>query len=328
MTKVLRIGVLGTANIAVRSVIPSLLGLDGAYELAGIASRNIKSVTQIAEQFNCKYFVGYDSLLAEKDLDAVYIPLPPSLHYEYAKKALSRGLHVLVEKPLACSLAEASELVELARENELVILENFQFQRHSQLKTILDLVADGRIGDLRCVRSSFGFPPFKEADNIRYQKKLGGGALLDSGAYPAKISQYFLGDDVSVGAAKLFVDPQRGVDTWGGAFIKQNNGPLFSEIAFGFDHHYQCSLELWGTEGKLFTNRIFTAPPGLNPIIELSTSVGNETIELPSDDHFKNMLLYFHSLATEKNGSLESVYRESVTQARLLKEIKEKDANG
>ncbi|WP_049760037.1 Gfo/Idh/MocA family protein [Maridesulfovibrio salexigens] len=323
----MRIGVLGTASIAVRSVIPALLGLEGDYELAGIASRNKDSVTEIAGQFNCNYFVGYDSLLTEKGLDAVYIPLPPSLHYKYAKKALLRGLHVLVEKPLACSLAETSELVDLARKNKLVILENFQFQRHSQLKTILDLVADGRIGDLRCVRSSFGFPPFKDAENIRYQKELGGGALLDAGAYPTKISQFFLGDDVSVGSARLFFDPQRGVDTWGGAFIKQNNGPLFSEIAFGFDHHYQCSLELWGSKGKLFTNRIFTAPPRVKPVIELSTSAGTELIELPADDHFKNMLMHFHRLTAECSEGLEIVYRESVTQARLLQEIREKNIN-
>jgi predicted dehydrogenase len=123
-------------------------------------------------------------------------------------------------------------------------------------------VDGGQIGELRCVRASFGFPPFPDAGNIRYQPELGGGALLDVGAYPIKISQILLGENLSVTAAKTFVDSEKCVDIWGGGFLSQNDGPLFSEIAFGFDHHYQCGIELWGSRGKLTANRLFTAPPG------------------------------------------------------------------
>ena len=326
MATKLKIGVLGAANIAIRSIIPTILELGELFEFCGVASRSAAKSEVLEKTFGCAHHVGYDVLLDLEGLDAVYIPLPNALHKEWVEKALLRGLHVLVEKSMTCSLEDTTYLVDLARSKGLVLLENFQFQRHSQLVYLKALVEEGRIGELRCVRSSFGFPPFKDAGNIRYNRKLGGGALLDAGTYPLKISQYFLGPDLHVAAANLWVDPERGVDIWGGAYLKQNRGPLFSEIAFGFDHHYQCSLELWGTRGKVFTNRIFTAPPGYHPVVELETAHGRESIELADDNHFINMLSYFHQLATA-GSSLNSVYDEAINQARLLHELQEKASN-
>ena len=204
-----------------------------------------------------------------------------------------------------------------------MLFENFQFRFHSQLKYILDIVNSGKLGELRCVRSSFGFPPFPDKDNIRYQKELGGGALLDAGAYPIKISQILLGEKLNVSASTLSVDKERGVDIWGGAFLKQGNGDLFSEIAFGFDHFYQCNVEIWGSNGKLSTNRIFTAKPGFKPEIIIETSEGKELITLDSDNHFKNMLDHFYNLCVDATDRQEE-YRQNINQARLISEMKEK----
>ncbi len=97
-------------------------------------------------------------------------------------------------------------------------------------------------------------------------------------------------------AARLSFDPVRKVDIWGGGMLTQADGPLFCQFAFGFDHHYQCALELWGSAGKLTANRIFTAPPGTSPRIVIETSRGAEERDLPPDDHFTRMLEYFHDL--------------------------------
>ena len=267
MTKipVINIAVLGAASIAIRSVIPAINLLPNYFNLSGISSRDISKAKAIASSYKCKAYGTYESLLTDRSIDAVYVPLPNALHYPFVKMALENGKHILVEKSLGCTLDEVIELVEIAKANNLVLVENFQFRFHSQLSTILQIVKNGTIGDLRSVRVAFGFPPFPDSNNIRYSAKLGGGALLDAGAYAMKIAPFFLGKNIFVAQASSAQDQIKGVDIWGGGVVQQRDGPLFCHFSYGFDHYYQCSLELWGSIGKLTTNRIFTAPVGYNP---------------------------------------------------------------
>lgn len=323
--KKINIGVLGCADIAQRFIIPTLSEMD-EFNILGIASRSKEKADDFAKKFNTTAFHGYQSLLEAPFLEAVYIPLPNSLHYEWIKKALNKNLHVLVEKSMCCNYNEVIELNELAINNNLVLIENFQFRFHSQLNYLKDLVDTGTIGELRNIRASFGFPPFSDPDNIRYKRNLGGGALLDAGAYPLKISQIFLGYDVIIQSANLESQIEREVDIWGSANIKQKNGSLVFQAAFGFDHFYQNNIELWGSKGKIFTNRIFTAPPGFEPIVEIETSKGKEVIKLKPDNHFKNMLIHFYTqiFAKDKNND---EYIQNINQSRLINELKVK-ANG
>ncbi len=269
--KKINIAVLGCAAIAERSVIPALLDLPAHYSLVAIASRNTDKANEFARRFNTKAYTGYQQAIDDKTIDAVYIPLPNSLHFEWVQKSLKAGKHVLVEKSLACTYNEALELNKLAREGNLALVENFQFRFHSQLAYIKDLLQNGTIGEIRCIRSSFGFPGLPTESDIRYQKVLGGGALLDAGAYPIKIAQIFMGNDIEVKAANLNSIEAKEVDIWGGAYLKQTKGNLFAEIAFGFQHFYQCNIEIWGSQGKLYSNRIFTAGNNVKPEIEIET---------------------------------------------------------
>jgi dTDP-3,4-didehydro-2,6-dideoxy-alpha-D-glucose 3-reductase len=322
LNNIINIGILGCANIATRSVIPSLLELSDQFKLVAIASRTHKKAVNCASQFNATAIEGYQTLLEMPELQAVYIPLPNALHAEWIERALHRGLNVLVEKSLACKFEDVVRLNNLARKKSLALVENFQFRFHSQLAFINNLLTEGSIGKLRCMRSSFGFPGLPNENDIRYNKELGGGALLDAGAYPLKIAQIFLGFDIEVKAANLNYIPEHKVDIWGGAYVKQKQGNLFGELAFGFDHQYQCSIELWGSKGKLFTNRIFTANQTHLPIIELETQTGKEIISIPADNHFKNMLMHFHSLINAPNlNMLREEYIQNKNQARLIKEI-------
>lgn len=322
-TDKVKIGVLGAAAIAVKAVIPAITELSDSFKLVGVASRSLEKSEKVATLFKTQAFDNYDDLLDKNLIEAVYIPLPNSLHYEWVRKALKNGIHVLVEKSLGCSLNEVEELDEIARANDLALIENFQFRFHNQLHFIKNQLKSGKIGDLRCVRSSFGFPPFPDEDNIRYKSELGGGALLDAGAYPTKIAQIFLGQELKVAASNLSYDERRAVDMWGGAYLKEKLGNLFAEIAFGFDNFYQCSLELWGSKGRIYTNRIFTAPPNYSPEIVIETDSGKEVIRLEPDHHFKNMLShFFETINTSEKKHLE--YEQNINQARLLEAIKQK----
>jgi predicted dehydrogenase len=317
----IKLGILSLSSFAQRTIIPTLLTSKLPLRLYAIASREVGKATEAATKYNCIAYSNYDELIIDKSIDAVYMPLPNSLHYIYIKKALLNGKHVLCEKSLGLNAQEVNELCDLAEKENLVLMENFQFRFHPQLQAIKDIIKSGEIGSLRCVRSSFGFPPFDDENNIRYKKELGGGALLDAGAYPVKVTQEFLGRDLVVMAANLNVEQPFDVDIWGGAYIKQKNGPVFSEIAFGFDHFYQCSIEFWGSKGKLFTNRIFTAHPNFQPEAILETNDGEKIIPLPRANHFELMLLHFVELITNPSKRNDEYFQNKV-QAQLLEQIK------
>ena len=318
--KKVRIGVLGFASIAQKAIIPAIKDLPEFFEFIGVGTRTEEKKQEIINS-GFDAFVPYEQIIDKDIIDALYIPLPNAMHYQWVKVALESGLHVLVEKSLGCNLKEVEELNQLAQEKKLVLIENFQFRFHSQLDYIKDVLARGILGEIRSIRSSFGFPPFSDSNNIRYQEKLGGGALLDAGAYPMKLAYLFLGKEIEVISATSTKQYNSEVDIWGGGMIKQINGNEFLQFAFGFDHFYQCNMEIWGSLGKLSTNRIFTAPPGYSPEVQIETAKGIEKIQLDSDNHYQNMLIHFWN-CTQSQELCEEEYSQNYIQAKLLEEFK------
>lgn len=318
-----KIGVLGCANIAERYVIPAIKDLSSFFELIGVASRSENKAQDFAKKFSTNAYLSYQFLIDSDEIDAVYIPLPNSMHYEWVKKSLMSGKHVLVEKSMACTLDQVIELNELAKERKCALIENFQFRCHSQLLRIKELISSNAIGEVRLIKSAFGFPPFTDKDNIRYDKSLGGGALLDAGAYPVKIIQELLSEEVYVDSASLHLDKDKKVDIWGAAQLKSKESAITAQIAFGFDNFYQCNVEIWGAKGYLKANRVFTSPPGFNPELELNTPEGCTIQKLPEDNHFNNMLTYFSELIND-DALRVSEYQKNINQATLLSDVRKK----
>lgn len=313
-------GILGCANIARRSVVPAILSVE-ENKLIAVSSRNQNTADQLATEFHCMGIEGYEELLKHDEIECVYIPLPTGLHYEWVMKSLEYGKHVLVEKSAFSTLREAEDAIALARSKGLAIVENFQFQHHSQHRYVKDLLAKNEIGEIRCFRSSFGFPPFDDDTNIRYKKELGGGALLDSGAYVLKATSFILGNGFEVKASFLKMHKQFDVDWFGGAFLTDKARELFSEVAFGFDNYYQCNYEVWGSKGKIISTRSFTARPDYAPIIIVEKNGKAEEIVLEKDDHFRNMILHFNGLVKEKK--FEEELNNLLIQAKLVEQVRQ-----
>jgi NDP-hexose-3-ketoreductase len=288
-TQKIRVGVIGCANIARRSLIPALIA-HPQFELVAIASRSEEKSSAFSKEFGCIGMVGYEHLLSQ-DIDAVYIPLPTGLHIEWVTKSLQAGKHVFVEKSFAKDLASTQSMLDCAIESKLVAMENFMFPFHSQHKALLNLVNEGEIGKVQLFRATFCFPPLDSA-NFRYQAEIGGGALLDAGAYTIKAAQEVLGPKLKLLSASIAIDRQKQVDVLGSAHL------LFDEtipvqLAWGFEHFYQCEIQILGGSGKLTTNRSFTANIGFEPSIVLETTSGKQDIKLPADNHFENVLTEF-----------------------------------
>lgn len=317
--QIFKVGVLGCANIAIRSLLPTF-SANRRFQVAAIASRDLEKAQRIASLYGCKAYGCYEELIDDSDIDLVYMPLPTGLHYEWGKKILQSGKHLLSEKSLACSYSEVYELVQLARQKRLLLMENFQFRFHSQTTWIRNLIASGELGDVRCFRSSFGFPPFKDITNIRYNKSLGGGALLDAGAYTVKSMNVFLPQETFILKSATLVTPESAdVDIYGGAYFESVSG-VIAELAFGFDNYYQCGFEVWGSRGKLTSTRAYTAPSTLSPTVLVETeNKGKVEHQLEPCDHFMRMSDYVASLLDAS--SFEEEYRQNLIQAEHLQNI-------
>ena len=313
----LKIGVMGCAKIARRSVIPAILE-SGVFQLDSVASRTRSKAESLAAEFSCEAVEGYEALL-QRDIDAVYMPLPTGLHEEWVMKALEAGKHVLAEKSLAMNGESAQRMVDRAREGNLLLMENFMFLYHSQHQFVKNVLAGGGIGEIRTFRSSFGFPPL-EKGNFRYDAPLGGGALLDAAAYTLRAACFLLGDGLEVSAASMGCDESIGVDIFGGAFV-QGSGSRHAELAWGFDNVYQCNYEIWGSEGLLTAHRAFTPGPGFSPLVTIQRHREVERHELEADNHFVGLLTEFARCVAD--GDCAPKWEELLVQSRMLDEVRQ-----
>lgn len=303
----IKIGIICPSEIAFRRFLPALQKANDKIQFAaiGIASPeewfgdlSVVSTDQIEEQqsrerakaqtfidqYGGEIVVGYSALVSCEDIDAVYIPLPPALHYKWAKLALEAGKHVFVEKPSTTCLKDTDSLIEIASQKQLALHENYMFVYHDQLKALDEVVKNGEIGDVRLYRISFGFP-MRQLNDFRYNRKLGGGALLDAGGYCMKYANYLLGGGAKVVAAKANYIDGFEVEMYGSATMVNDKGTV-AQIAFGMDNDYKCDIEIWGSKGTITSGRILTAPAGFVPNYTIKKNQDYETRDLPADDAF------------------------------------------
>jgi len=316
----LKIGILCPSEIAFRRFLPALQKCSDLFEYAGVAVADKsewfgdtpdddvwfaekEKATRFREIYGGEIFSGYKALIAD-DVACVYIPTPPALHYKWAKVALEAGKHVFVEKPCTTDFADTRTLLNMAKAKSLAVHENYMFQYHSQIEAIKSAIDIGTIGDVRLLRMDFGFP-FRGANDFRYGKVLGGGALLDCGGYTVKLASMLLGNNPRIAQMSLTGKEGFDVDIFGNATMVDDNG-LTAQISFGMDNSYRCSLDIWGSKGSIYTNRIFTAHDGFEPTLQITTPDGTTEKKLPADNTFKKSIEFFFEcinsdLCREKN---------------------------
>lgn len=328
-----RIGIICPSEIAFRRFLPALKEA-GCFEYAGVAIANKKEFVGATDEiltkerakaqtfvdnYGGKIYEGYRNLIESKDIDAVYLPLPPGLHYQWAKVALTAGKHILVEKPCTTSLADTQDLLQEAESKGLAVHENYMFAFHDQLQAVNDIVNSGEIGDVRLYRISFGFP-MRAQNDFRYNKALGGGALLDCGGYTFKYASMLLGPSAKMKYAQSNNIDGFSVDMYGSAALVNDMG-VTAQVAFGMDHNYKCELEVWGSKGTIYTNRILTAPAGYTPEMVIRKGNEEEKRNLPADDAFKKSILHFCQCVENSDVRKEN-YQTLLRQAKLVEDFK------
>ncbi|MCB2055210.1 MAG: Gfo/Idh/MocA family oxidoreductase [Geminicoccaceae bacterium] len=260
MTK-LRFGVLSTAKIGREKVIPPMMR-GARTEVTAIASRDAARARSVADELGiARAYGSYEELLADPQIDAVYNPLPNHLHVHWTLEAAKAGKHVLCEKPIAITRADAEPLAAAAERHGVRIQEAFMVLTHPQWLKARSLVADGRIGELRVIQGCFSY--FNtDAQNIRNKADIGGGGMLDIGCYPTVVSRFVTGREPARVFATMDRDPVMEIDRLG-SVVLQFDGTFPIQASFLYSTQltpYQRMI-FFGTDGRLEVELPFNALP-------------------------------------------------------------------
>jgi D-xylose 1-dehydrogenase (NADP+, D-xylono-1,5-lactone-forming) len=293
MADKLRWGIMGGARI-VRKVVPALQASSNG-EVVAIASRTQEKAQAYADKHGLAQAYGsYDDLLASPYIDAVYIPLPNTMHHEWVIKSLEASKHVLCEKPLAVTAAECEEIGRVADETGLKVLEGFMYRFHPRFEKLQDLMKRGVVGDLKFIRVAHSFAAEGE-ENIRWFSALGGGALLDTGCYCVNVSRLVVGEEpVRVAAFANYVDAadEGRVDTSVAGMLRFPGGAT-AIFDCGVTLERRNLLEITGTEGRLYLENPFSLIDEDSVIEE--HHYGQDTVMHPvkGENHFTRMGEHF-----------------------------------
>ncbi|MGZ5290683.1 MAG: Gfo/Idh/MocA family protein [Actinomycetota bacterium] len=257
---VLRWGIVSTADIGMRKVIPGIRTA-ARCEVVAIASRDLARAEAAASELAIGRAHGsYEDLLADPDVDAVYIPLPNHLHAEWTIAAARAGKHVLCEKPLAMTAADAERMIEACQAEGVHLMEAFMYRLHPTWEAVRELVASGRIGELRAVQSWFSYFNDDPA-NIRNIPEAGGGALYDIGCYSVSLSRMLFGREPVRIQGSVTRDPDMGIDVLTSGILDFPGGVATFTCSIRAEPDQR--VYVYGTRGWISVEIPFNIPPDL-----------------------------------------------------------------
>jgi len=278
----IRWGVLGYARIARESVMPAIVRAANS-ELHALASRDAAKLAEARTRFKlAQTHVGYEALLRDPDIDAVYLPLPNAQHREWAIRAAEHGKHILCEKPLGLNAAECREMSAAAAQHRVLLMEAFMYRYTERTARVCEVLRSGALGEIRFINASFRFL-LNRPDSIKLNPALGGGALYDVGCYPVN----FIGlvaDEIAGRPGSGQMQPAAvsaqcvrtgGVDLVFSALLKYSSG-LVAAAHCGFNAHKRVAAEIVGSQGVLEVPDTYFDNPG-----ELTLTLGEERRVIP-----------------------------------------------
>ena len=251
--RILRWGIIGPGWITPRIVEP--IAGSTRNTVVAVASRDADRAAAYAARFGItRSFGGYDALLRDPDVDAVYIALPNHLHAEWTIRALEAGKHVLCEKPLALSVAEVDAIAAAVERTGRLAMEAFMYLHHPQTKRVVELVRGGSLGEIRAVLGRFSFS-LERANDVRLEPSMGGGSLWDVGGYPVSFARRLIGEDPVDLRADAIVGPT-GVDLTAVSQLRYPSG-TFAQVYSSFATPHREHVEILGSEASLVVDPAF-----------------------------------------------------------------------
>jgi len=316
--KKISIGVLGCSRVAKKYFLPYVKSSESV-ELGFIGSRSLERAEQFAKEYGVTKFGSYENVI-NSDVDIVYISLPISMHEEWSIKAAKAGKHVLCEKSSTTSYESAKRIVNACKEKNVRILETFAFRFHPQHEIVKKLMRD-ELGEINNFYGIFGFPRPSDENDIRLQKKLGGGVLNDVTCYPICASRIIFNSEPTSVLAHFDYDEKSGVETHANITMKYSN----RRIAFassGYDNYYQSQYSIWGNKAKISTKRAYAVPQDYTTSIFLDKNDQILETSIPPADQFGIMCDIFCNVITKNIPNPYDFEKDLLDQARLMESIR------
>jgi D-xylose 1-dehydrogenase (NADP+, D-xylono-1,5-lactone-forming) len=264
-----RWGILSAANIGVKRVAPAIVASSNA-QLVAVGTRNpLRARELFAFAPGVAISGSYDSVINNPQIEAIYNPLPNSLHAEWTIKALKAGKHVLCEKPLAVTAEEGLAMAEAVRDSGMLLMEAFMYRFHPQTIWAFEQVADGRIGNVKLIRASFSFNVGSRPHDIRLQASLAGGSLMDVGCYPVNFCRAVYGRPPIAVGARAYAPATSEVERYASAVLDFDDG-CFGLIDSSIELPTRQVAEIYGENGSITIPLPFT-PGHIETVVVLST---------------------------------------------------------
>ncbi len=319
-----RWGVLGVAGIFKHRVAPPLSRSTVA-RVQAIASRDeLKAKAAAATLGIPRAYGSYEALLADPEVEAVYIPLPNHLHAPYIRKAADAGKHVLCEKPLALNAEEAEQCVRYARERGVLLMEAFMYRFQPQWRHAAELARVGEIGELRAVHTLFAYDQ-RDPANIRNSLEMGGGGLMDIGCYAVSGARFLLGREPRRVLALIERHPAFKIDTSSSAIL--DFGGARSVFTVATQAFPSQRVEVLGTRGRIVMETPFNQPVDVPPSLSVTTALGTRWPVLPPADQHGLQFEAF-SLALREARPVPTPPEDAVANQKVLDALVRSERSG
>ena len=287
MNEKVRWGILSTANIG-RRVIPAIHASHNGVA-AAVCSRSLERAQEFAAAQGIPRALGsYEELIADDEIDAIYIPLPNSMHAKWSVKCAEAGVPTLCEKPFASDAPEAQSIVDAFAAHDVLLAEAFMYRFHPQHTKVKEIIATGGIGDLQIINSSFTFPISDEA-NIRLSKPLAGGALMDVGCYCVNLMRFMTGEEPARITACARIGASTGVDEALAGTLEFPSG-VIGHFDCGLRAHRQHSYTLKGSDGMIVVPTSFVPDKSADTLVQHWHGDSFSEHVIPPIDHYQLMV--------------------------------------
>jgi xylose dehydrogenase (NAD/NADP) len=315
MTDAIRWGVLGVAGINA-AMVPAIRACPGA-ELVGIASRDERRARAVAAAEHTRTYVGYDALLADPTVDAVYLPTPNAQHARWTLRAVAAGKHVLCEKPLAVTAAEARKMADAAAKADVILAEAFMYAHHPRFQLVRRLIADGAIGAVRSVHVTFTFDASDELGHSGFQGAPGSGAIYDVGCYAVHVARTLIGAEPEAVTAHAMSSTEHGDVDMSTSLLLEFPDGVGATAHLGMWNGDRDTVTVIGSRGWIEIPHAFLCSATDDADIVVGDGEGSRVIAVAPADHYALQVACFDA-AVRGDGELLFPIEDAIRQALVL----------
>lgn len=309
-------GIVGCGYQTLKNMGPTIARSNKAH-LVGCFDTDALSAETATKKFGCQSYVSLEDLLGDRQVEAVYIATPIVSHAEICLAASAAGKHILCEKTLAMTPEQTNEVIKACRNRGLVLEEGFMYRHHTQHTFVRNMIESGELGEALLFQAWFGFPPFP-AQDFRMRKDMGGGAILDAGAYTVHAARTFFSREPIRTSSNICYNEQ-GLDVQGSVLMDFGRCQA-AQLGFGMNNSYKNSYSVWCSKGEIWLKRAFSIPPNEVPICYVRTQNLTREYQLEPCDHFALELQAFCSSIERGVNDYDDISNQSAALFKLKNE--------